>query len=368
MRVSQRQNATSSQQLVLERYSHYAMARQELGQASRELQLLLLSGLSISRALEVVSARHSPLDSAVFELIGDLVDQGHYLSNALSRFPATFSLVYRAIVEVGESTGRLPEVLGVLADWLQIENDNLRKVKGALAYPGVVVGVTLLLAALLFTTVLPVFQELFEGQPLPLLTRAVLFLAHLAVSPAAWVGLLVVAALVWRQVKNYEKTLDGQCKLYRWILFLPGIGQVLTALAHMRYASALAMTSNFGVKITASLDLAGRASGSPLILQDTTRLKGIVTSGESLSAAYKTRPDLYPSIFSQMVQVGEENGNWGSQFQYLARTFAVLLDEKLDLLKVLLEPVLIAFVSGLVVTIVLSVYLPLYGVLQNISN
>lgn len=330
---------------------------------------MLGAGLALVNALDILTQHEEPEYAQVFEPVSRRVSEGHYLSQAMAPFGETFSPVYLSLVQIGENTGQLVIALEVLHKWLAVQQDTERRVRSALIYPVVVLGVSVFFALALFIFVLPSFLDFFDGLggQLPLITQAVMVLTKLAVNPGFWLLFLAVIAEIVHLLRSSWRLPDGRVKIYRWLVRIPGLGGLLKTVAVARYAAGLSLTLSFGVDLLESVKLAAKASGSPLYIHDLKNILYALSQGESLAEYYYSRPDIYPYSFAAMTSAAEQSSRLDFIFAKLSELYEQELDTRIATFSALLEPVLLFGVAAVVGSVVLSIYLPLAQMIQRLA-
>lgn len=331
---------------------------------------MLNSGVTLVQSMDTLS--HQPdypnFGEAILE-VTRMVGSGHTLSNAMKHFPKLFSTVQIAMVATGERTGTLAPALERLANWGERDNQLYQKVKSALTYPVVVLVVAFVLTTVLFLTVLPGFVTMFEERDmeLPFLTKVVVAATKLASNPGAWVAGVSALALVYFAAREAWSNEQGACRLFRALIALPVVGQLLVSATAARYTTVMSTLLESGLDLLVSLRLSAEASGNPLMRADSSRLTRCISEGEGLGSALESRFEIYPYQVVQMVHVGEESSDLAGMFGRVSH----LLDEdvglKVEALGAALEPLMLVGVSVLVGTIVLAIIMPLYGFLNQLG-
>lgn len=333
---------------------------------TRELSTLINAGVPLVRALDVASEQESPVLCSVVEEVTRRVNEGLYLSQALAQFPAVFSETYLNLVRVGEASGSLDQCLERLAEWLEADFDRHNKVKGALAYPAFALSITLLCTLGVFIWILPGFTGLFRDMnvELPWVTRMVMHLTWAATSPVIWLLVGCAATEIFFLYRGLMKTDSGRLRVYRFVSKIPAVGGLLTTSALVRYCTAISLCLHFGVDILKSLTLAAGSSGSPEFTSDLRGLLESVKEGQPISEHYATN-SIYPGALVSLIRVAEETSSLTDMYAYTAQFYGEELETRIATLGALLEPLLLAMVSAIVGVVAISIYLPIYGMLQQ---
>ena len=330
---------------------------------------LLKSGVPIVQTLEALRDQsEDPVFAQVLESITAKVSGGVRLSQALGLFRGIFPPVFTGMVAVGENTGGLVQATDRLGAMLQKEERLNQRVRGALSYPIFVVVLTGVLTVVMFRFVLPTFVDFFanSGQELPLITRLVLALTEWSGTLWFWTLAGALSLAGWRLIQALWAQPAQRLRIYRAILCLPLLGQILRVATLARFCWVMQLCLGTGLELVRSLQLAGEASHSPVLQFEVTGLQNYIRQGTSLSAAMSRRPGVYPMLLRQLVLLGEEATGLSDCFGYAAGWFEEELDLRIEVFKSALEPLLMAGIGLMVGAILLSVFLPLYGLLDKL--
>lgn len=347
-----------------------AVHLEEVAVLTRQLSTLLSAGVHVSHALEVIA--NGADREGVHELVVDLgrfVSQGNYLSNALRRHPEVFPEVYISLVRIGETSSSLNAALDRLAGWLERDVATRKRVRAALIYPGFILAMTAVFVFLIFHSVLPGLLKGFEDskEPLPWITQAVAWVASLTERPVLMLGVLIGLAIGLRGVLTYVATPDGQWQMAKRLHRVPVIGPLLISLAMSRYCSSMQTMLGAGLNLLQCLDLAAASCGHPLVAQDLRHaIEEMRSQGVSLVEALEQAEYLPPSAVN-LLSAGEESGALDAIYGTLARYYDEEVAYKIETLGALIEPALLLFVSLIVGTVLVAVFLPLYSSLGRMN-
>jgi type IV pilus assembly protein PilC len=335
---------------------------------TRQIEVALRAGLPIHQAFEICVVDDPQLKAAVDETLKRMLS-GAKLSKSLSRHPKIFSEMYRNMIRVGEQTGALHQVFGLLVKWLESENERSQKVRAALVYPAIVVLVTVVLGAFMGLVVLPPFLDVLEDMevPLPLLSRGFVACVGLLSQPISWIILSIVTGLWLVFLKQWLATKEGRLSFDRLLRSIPILGPVVRDLSLMRLSAALSAVLRVGCTATDGLRQAAGSSGSAVLEEDVEILIAKLEMGESISSHMLDANHLYAQPMGSLVRVGEETGRLPIIFDVLRKYFREESEHQLDMLTSLLEPFLIGTVSILVGSVLLALLLPLYSYLTTIG-
>lgn len=337
---------------------------------ARLLTVQLENGIPLMRGLEALSQQiDDPVFAGVVSRMATRVSGGCSLSAAASEYPKIFSKVFVGLVHTGETTGALVGSLNRLALMLENEHKLYSRVHSAFVYPIFVLVLTLVLTLFVFYTILPNFILIFRSMnvPLPLITRVLVAITEGLRNPGCWLvaaGLAMMAQLSFQRLVSEP---EGRLKAYQMLLSVPVVGAIVRYASLARYFWVMESTVGCGIDLLKSVRLSAGASGSPELEDHAESVCEALRSGEELSRQYALRKDIYTRLAGHMVGASEESSDMQSSFAYLARWFSQEMDVRVDLLNALIEPLLMAFVALIVGTIVVAIFLPLYGFLGSMG-
>lgn len=335
---------------------------------SRQISTLFEAQVSALKAFTMMAANtENKLLGRKLTQIGDDLQSGVSISGALSRHPDVFSDFYVNMVKVGEETGKLNQVFLHLAEYLDRQYSLTSKTRNALIYPAFVVVTFFVVMTLMFTVVIPKLSSIIldSGQPVPFFTQIVIFVSNMFVHYGFFALIFIVLLGVW--VWRLSTTPKGKVYLDTLKLSTPAIGNLYKKLYLSRITDNLNTMLSSGVPIVRSIDITGEVVGS-LVYKDLLKeVADDVKSGLALSASFAKHGEQIPGILIQMVMVGEETGSLGSILKTLTDFYRREVDDAVDTLVGLIEPIMIV-VLGLGVGILLvSVLMPIYNMAGSIS-
>ena len=337
---------------------------------TRQLATLLRSGFPIVQALDTLSFQDEyPNFGEVVATIAKKIEEGHRFSVCLGLFPRVFSKAYVSMVAIGERTGQLDGVLDRLATWLENDSRTYQRVKGAVSYPLFVLGLAIVLGLLVFYTVLPGFVQVLDRMDveLPLLTRVVFGITNAVKNPGAWLALVAAGTILGLKIKDFNSSRSGALRIYSLLSRIPLLGSLLLFSSVARYCAAVGALLSSGVDLITTLRLAAEASGSPVLKRDADKMIQDVSSGLHISEHMLQHPRIYPPTVSHLVVAGEEASDLPLMFTRLAAYYDSELNYRLDSFSAALEPILIVGVGGVVATVVLSIFQPMYSYLATLG-
>ena len=337
------------------------MSKKAVEAFTRELSDLLQAGVPLSKALHIIcreTSNHAAKN--MLQKIFDDVSDGTSLAEALSRYPKSFSMVYVAMVQAGETGGFLDVVLGQIADMRSRERDLVSRIQSALIYPAVLMLVAGGVMIFLLTYFIPKFSLIFTdmGGDLPLLTRVIVGLSSGMLSYGPYV--LVAAAIGLAVLHRFRATQQGRRAFEVLYLKLPGLGVVIARFALIRFTSLLGTLLGTGVPLITALNVAKSAIGNQVLTDTVDKAVDDVKQGSALSSSFSQSGVLFPKSVIEMIAVAEESGRLDRELVRIAASYEKDLDIKLRTLVSLFEPAMLFVLAALVGTIVIGMLLPVF--------
>jgi len=337
----------------------------ELVVFTRQLAATLSAGLVLVEALEVVADEmENKYFQSVIRHIREDIRGGLDFSTALSRNPDVFSVGYVSLVRAGEATGRLYKSMTDLAVYLESTLRLREKVKSALSYPLFVLCFACLVVIVVVLFLIPKFKEIFESvnADLPFLTQMVVGASEVSLRmwPFLLAGLIITGIALGQMMKlrKFRYYID------KLILKIPLIGkEVIHKSILSKFSHTLGALLSGGVALATSLDITARVVNHIPISMAITNVKDRVIAGANMSDELKMQP-LFPSLVSKMVSVGERTGTISEMLKRTAKYYDDELDNTLQKLTSLIEPMLIIFIGGFICIIIVALYLPIFKVTE----
>jgi len=329
---------------------------------SRQLALLLESGIDIVTALELLQSQASSnaLKRVLGEIISDL-RSGNRLSAALDKHDKVFPPIYRRSVSVGEQTGGLETVLRQVADYMEREATTAKGVKNALRYPIIVSIVAVIVIGILVTIVLPAFMDLYSslGAELPLITRMLIA----AMDGLRSHGLYLIAAIGFAGVLalTYIKTPAGTYKLHGLLLRLPLLGRVIHLNELARYCRSMSLLFRAGLPLPEIMSLVIQSSNNKVMAKALTDVRQDMLKGEGLSRPM-AKSELFLPMMVQMIGVGEETGNLDVTLLSVAQSYETEAEDKTQSLVALIQPAMTIIIGLVVAFIAVSLVSAMYSI------
>jgi type IV pilus assembly protein PilC len=341
----------------------------ELAIFTRQFSVMIDAGLPLVQCLEILAGQQ---ENKVFQKVltatRGAVEGGSTLSAAMRQHEKVFDALYVNLVEAGETGGILDTILQRLSSYIEKNVKLKRAVRSALVYPVAVLLVAGGVIVLLLWKVVPIFATLFTGLGvnLPLPTRIVIALSNFV---GSIFGLLILVFFVGTAIglKVWYGTEGGRMAIDRTLLKLPLIGILLRKIAVARFTRTLGTLISSGVPILEGLDITGRTAGNAVIEKALLSVRKGLEAGRNLADPLKDT-DVFPGMVTQMIGVGEQTGAMDAMLQKIADFYEDEVDAAVKDLLSALEPMMIVFLGVVVGGIVISMYLPLFSLIGQLSN
>lgn len=341
--------------------------RKDLIIFSRQLATLLEARLPLNNALKILyeQTTNTVLKEAITQVTED-IDAGISFSQAMERQSAIFPDYYIEMVRAAEVTGNLNEVSSFLADYTEKEGDLASKASSALVYPGIVVGLFIVVAFILITFVYPSLGSVFaeNGVALPWYTQVLLTTGNFL--SKWWIAVIVAVIAVGALVVNYVRTEEGQAVLDEAKIRLPIVKKVYLPVIMARFGNSAALLVHGGIPIAQSLEIIGHMVGNVMYRDVVHEIAEDVRQGALLSASIAKYPTYFPELISQMVAVGETTGKIEEMFTRLSGIYTREADEITNNLVDLIQPVLMIGIGLMVGLLFASILIPIYNLTDSI--
>ncbi|MBO1750455.1 type II secretion system F family protein [Actinotalea sp. BY-33] len=339
----------------------------DLAILSRQLSTMIDSGLSILRALSILAdqTESKPLAKVVAQVRSD-VETGIALSVALQKHPAVFPPLMVNMIKAGEVGGFLDRVLVSIAENFESEVKLRGKVKSAMTYPVVVFIIAILAVVGMLLFIVPIFANMFAnlGGTLPLPTQILVVLSEWMKigGPIILVG-LVLFAVWWSKNKHKQSVRE---KVDPWKLRAPIFGKLFQKIAVARFSRNFGTMIHAGVPILQALNIVGATSGNIVIERATRDIQESVRSGESLTGPL-SQHSVFPAMVVQMMAVGEDTGALDTMLAKIADFYDQEVEATTEQLTAMIEPIMIAVLGGIVGTMIIALYLPIFNIFELIG-
>jgi type IV pilus assembly protein PilC len=329
---------------------------------------MISSGVTILRALYVLEQQteSKPLRETLIKVRKD-VEAGLAFSDALERHPKVFSPLYVAMIRSGETGGVLEESLQRISDQLEKEDALRRQVRAAMVYPSVVISFAMIVMLALVAFIVPVFAKVFKdfGGKLPALTQFTVGMSHM-LTHRWYILILLTGAAVFGFVK-WKKSTWGRPQWDTLKLRVPlKIGDTVQKVALARWSRTFSALVSSGVPILQAIEIVGQTAGNAVVERSMSQVTDSVKRGGTIAAPLKDKP-VFPAMVVDMIGVGEETGALDTMLTKVADFYEEEVAAAVKAITSILEPVMIIRVGGMVGFIVISMYLPLFKVYDQIK-
>ena len=335
---------------------------------TRQLSTMVSSGMTLLRAFYVLEeqTQNKKLKETLTAVRKD-VEAGLSLSDSLERHPKVFSPLYVAMVRSGETGGMLESALLRTADQLERDDSLRRQVRAAMVYPGVVVSFSLIVLIALVAFIVPVFADVFSefSGELPALTRFTVGMSDF-ITGRWYIAILLVAALVFAFLR-WKASSWGRPQWDAFRLRIPmKIGDVVQKVSLARWSRTFAALLHAGVPILQAIEITGKTAGNTVVERAMTDVTDSVKRGGTIAEPLRKVP-VFPAMVVHMIGVGEETGSLDQMLTKVAEFYEDEVASAIKALTSILEPVMIILVGAIVGFIVISMYLPMFKVYDNIK-
>ena len=334
---------------------------------TRQFSTMINSGLPLVQALDILSkqSENPVLQNVTRQVVFD-VESGHTVADALAKHPNAFTELYVNMVAAGEAGGILDTILMRLATFMEKNDALVRKVKGAMIYPGVIMGVAGAAITVLLLFVIPTFESMFAsvGLALPLPTRIVIGMSKFL--QGYWWALIAGGFFGFRGFKSYYATSNGQLVIDRLLLKAPVLGDVLRKSAVSRFTRTLGTLISSGVSILDGLEITAKTAGNRVVSDAILASRSSIAGGDTISAPL-AKSRVFPPMVISMIAVGEQTGGLDEMLSKIADFYDEEVDAAVSGLLSLLEPMMIVFLGVVVGGMVVAMYLPIFDMINAVN-
>ncbi len=327
----------------------------------RQLATMMSSGVPLVQSFEIVGRGHAnkAMQQLILSIKGD-IEAGGSLAESLRKHPLQFNELFVNLVTAGEHAGILESILHKLATYMEKSEALKSKIKGAMFYPVAVLVVAFIITCILLLFVIPQFEELFSGfgADLPGLTRMVIDMSKW-MQANWWLLLIVVGGTIFGLIQAKKRSVAFAHALDRLALKLPVVGDILNKSATARFARTLATMFAAGTPLVEAMTSVAGACGNILYYNATMKMRDEIATGTQLQVAMRDA-DLFPNMVVQMVAIGEESGALDSMLSKVADWYEQEVDDAVDSLTSLLEPMIMAVLGVVIGGLVVAMYLPIF--------
>ncbi|MBI2396770.1 MAG: type II secretion system F family protein [Xanthomonadales bacterium] len=334
---------------------------QEIAIFARQIATMMQAGVPMVQAIDLIAT--GTKNAALGAMLTDIkqnIEGGSSLSESLGRHPYHFDELFRNLVHAGESAGVLDTVLDTVANYKENIEALKGKIKKALFYPAAVIAVAILVSAILLIFVVPMFEDVFKsfGADLPAFTQLVLEFSRFLVG-YWWLILIVAGGAMFGFMQLYRRSPAFNHLMARLLLKLPVIGMILHNSAVSRFSRTLALTFKAGVPLVDAMTTVAGATGNVVYEKAVLQMKEDVAVGYPLATAMR-QVNLFPPMVVSMTSIGEEAGALDTMLFKVAEFYEREVNNAVDALTSLLEPFIMVVIGGMVGSLVVAMYLPIF--------
>lgn len=340
----------------------------DIAMLTRQLATMMKAGVPLVQSFDIVAdgLENKGLQELVMSIRND-ISSGTSFAGALRKHPKYFDDLYCNLVDSGEKAGALEAMLDRIATYLEKTENLKKKVKKAMTYPIAVIVVAIIVTAILLVKVVPQFESLFKGfgAELPVFTQMVVNLSEWLQSWWFVVLLGIVGSIfLFKEAKRRSQKFSDFVDKYT--LKLPIIGEILDKSAVAKFGRVLSTTFAAGVPLVDALDSVAGATGNAVYRDAIDRIKNDVSSGTQLQASMRQQ-DVFPVMAVQLTAIGEESGNLDEMLAKVAEHYEAVVDDMVDNLTALMEPMIMAVLGVLVGGLIIAMYLPIFQMGQVVG-
>ena len=340
----------------------------DIAMLTRQLATMMKAGVPLVQSFDIVAdgLENKGLQELVVSIRND-ISSGSGFAASLRKHPKHFDDLYCNLVDSGEKAGALEAMLDRIATYLEKTELLKKKVKKAMTYPIAVIVVAIVVTAILLVKVVPQFESLFQGfgAELPVFTQMVVRLSEWMQS---WwfVVLLGIVGTIFLFKESKRRSQKFSDIVDKYVLKLPVVGEILDKSAVAKFGRVLSTTFAAGVPLVDALDSVAGATGNAVYRDAIERIKNDVSSGTQLQASMRQQ-DIFPVMAVQLTAIGEESGNLDEMLQKVAEHYEAVVDDMVDNLTALMEPMIMAVLGVLVGGLIIAMYLPIFQMGQVVG-
>lgn len=342
------------------------MTKDELISFTKELKIMLESGISIIKILNIQKEQYQSTLGEIIQKIENDIIGGSTIGEAFNCHSKILGEFYTNMIVLGDVSGNLSENLERISQHLELEKKITKKIREAFFYPSIVMGFTILIMTFLMIYVLPQFSQIFKesGAELPFLTRILIFISrnfHIIS-----LGIICICLVIIFSIRKMKKNIEGR-KIYdRTRMKIPIYSKIIKKNINIQLAKNLSLMLASGMMITDILGLIKKSFNNVLIEIEIENIKDMVTEGIKISEAMATL-SIFPQNYCQMLVIGEESGELIKIFDRIALLGQEELETYINRMLILIEPLLIAVLGGILSIVIIGIYLPIFNMSELIG-
>ncbi|MBN1759710.1 MAG: type II secretion system F family protein [Chitinispirillaceae bacterium] len=340
---------------------------QDISRFTRQFSAMTSAGLALVTCLDILGGQteNKKLGEAVKQVSND-IQGGSTLAEALQKHPAIFNTLYSNMVAAGEASGSLDTVLARLADYLEKSDALIRKIKGAMTYPVIVLCVAVVATVAMLTFVVPTFAQMFSevGGALPLPTQIVMNISNFLQKFGPLLVLIVIGLVV--ALSYYYKTPDGKLRIDKLKLNLPVFGDLERKSSIGRFSQTLSTLLTSGVTILDALSITSKTAGNKVLEIGIMRTLERISGGQTIAEPLK-ETGVFPPMVIHMIAVGEKTGDLAEMLKKVSEFYQEEVDAAVEALTSIIEPIMIITMGIVIGGILIAMYLPMFDMIGTIK-
>ena len=333
---------------------------------TRQLATMIDAGLPLVQCLEILSKQQE--NSTFKRVIGEIqedVEAGTTFADSMRKHPKVFDSLYSNMIEAGETGGILDTILNRLAIFMEKTMALKKKIKGAMVYPVICLAIALLILVVILVFVIPVFEEMFSQMDaaLPVPTQIVVAISHTFKNNLLWIILPTILIIyIFRKVYSTEK---GRYRIDQFFLRLPVVGVLIRKVAVAKFTRTLSTMLQSGVPILEALQVVAKTAGNKVIERAVFRVGDAIAEGRPMAEPLM-ESGVFPNMVVQMINVGESVGALDTMLEKIADFYDEEVDQAVANLTAMIEPFMMVFLGGMIGTLVVAMYLPIFEMASHI--
>jgi type IV pilus assembly protein PilC len=333
---------------------------------TRMMSTMIDAGLPLVQSLQILSKQQDnpSFKRALTEILSD-VETGMTLADGMRKHPKIFDDLFANMIEAGEVGGILDTILSRLAGFKEKSMALQKKIKGAMTYPVIVIGVAILIVGIIMVFVIPVFQEMFAsmGGALPMPTQIVVNISEFIQSNVIYIG--IGLWLLGFAVKKYYNTEKGRIQIDAILLQAPVFGPLIRKVAVAKFTRTLSTMLESGVPILDALQVVAKTAGNKIIEQAVVHVANSIAEGRPIAEPLE-ESGVFPTMVVQMINVGESVGALDAMLSKIADFYDEEVDQAVENLTAMIEPFMMVFLGVTIGTLVVAMYLPIFKMAGNL--
>lgn len=338
----------------------------DLSVFNRQLSVMFSAGLPVTQGLGILAQqqKNKYFADALLDIRKE-VEAGSNLSNALRKYPDIFNDLYTSMIQAGEASGNLDTILLRLSQYIESMARLRGKIKSAMAYPIAVLVIAVVITAIIMVKVVPIFEDMFNqlGAELPMPTQIVMDISHFVQENFYYI--IAVGIGIFYALKMYNKTYKGKRVFDRLKLKIPVFGGLILKGGVARVTRTLETLLNSGVEIIEAITITAKTSGNSILEDAILKSRGAVQEGKPLAQSWEEQL-IFPFMVTQMVAVGEQTGALSTMLSKIADFYDEEVNQAVDALVAMMEPILILFLGGIVGSIIIAMYMPMFDIIGKV--